>query len=134
MKNINISFPLQDDNEKNFLFKSNQITKDALRSNLYLLLLTDKGERYYMPDYGINLKKFFFEQKDENTLQLIQDDFKNTIKKYIPQLTVNNIQFYTLTDDTGNPIKENEVRIVVDFTYSDDVFQENDQITLTVTT
>jgi phage baseplate assembly protein W len=123
-----------DDNEKNFLFKSNQITKDALRSNLYLLLLTDKGERYYMPDYGINLKKFFFEQKDENTLQLIQEDFKNTIKKYIPQLTINNIQFYTLTDEDGNPIKENEVRIQVNFTYSDDVFQENDEITLTVTT
>lgn len=134
MKNINIAFPLQDDNEKNFLFKTNRLSKDALRSNLFLLLLTDRGERYYMPDYGINLKKFFFEQKDENTFQSIQEDFKNTIKKYIPQLTINKILFYTLEDENGTPIKENEVRMQVDFTYSEDVFEENDQITITVTT
>jgi hypothetical protein len=76
MSSINIKFPLQDDNETGFLFKTNKLSIDAIKSDLLLLMLTQKGERYYNPDYGTNLKKFIFEPNDD----LTEFDIKEEIK------------------------------------------------------
>ena len=39
----------------------NQTDKDAIRADLLHLLLTNKGERLYLPDFGSDLKKYIFE-------------------------------------------------------------------------
>lgn len=128
---INIRFPLVDDKAKNILFQQNDITKDALTSNLLLLLLTNKGERYYQPNYGTNLLKFVFEPKDNVTESDIENDIKNTVKEFIPQLSIRNVRFFDEVDDEGNPVGENQLSVVIDFTFSEDVFSENDTLTLT---
>ena len=100
-REINIKFPLEDDKVNNFLFQTNSVTKDALRSNLLLLLLTDKGERYYLPEYGTNLRKFVFEQKDQITQNDIESDIVETVNKFIPQLTIKSVQFFGDQDEDG---------------------------------
>lgn len=132
MKTINIKFPLVDDVEKNRLFSLNSVSKDALTSNLVLLLLTEKGERYYESDYGTNLKKFLFEPKDDLTIGEIEEDIRETVKKFIPQLSIKKVHFYDEMDDLGQPVGDNELRVVVDFTYTEDVFSENGRLELTL--
>lgn len=130
MATYNIKFPLEDNVSKNFLFQMNSITKDALASNLMLLLLTEKGERYYMPDYGTNLLQFIFEPKDSQTTLDIKEDIKQTVSKYIPQLTINEIEFKQDTDYNNNPIKENELSVIIKFTYAEDTFVDSGLIEL----
>lgn len=131
MNTINIAFPLKDDKEKNSLFATNVVTKDALSSNLMLLLLTDKGERYYHPDYGTDLKKFIFEPNDQVTISSIQKDIKDTVKKYIPQLTINNIEFYTNeVDDNNDPLMDNEIKVVINFNYEENTFSDGGKLEL----
>lgn len=129
MKSINIEFPIQDSSEGT-LFKMNQTTKDALRADLYLLLMTQKGERYYMPNYGTSLLEFIYEPNDQITSNDIEENIKNTVSRYIPSLKINKINFYKDIDENGFKISGNQLNIVVDFTYTDDAFSENDSITI----
>ncbi len=130
MRSINIRFPIQDDVVKNKAFEMNTITKEALTSNLLLLLLTKKGERYYEPNYGTNLLQYIFEPKDNLTISEIESELKETVKTFIPELSINKINFYEDVDDVGQPVKENELRVVINFTYSEDTFVEKGRLEL----
>jgi phage baseplate assembly protein W len=128
---INIRFPLQDDTDKNRLFRLNEVSNNALSSNLFLLLLTEKGERYYNPEYGTNLKRFIFEPKDGITQADINEDIRATVKRFIPELTITNIQFFKDVDDQGAEVGENEIRVLIDFQYDEDVFQDSGRLEIT---
>jgi phage baseplate assembly protein W len=130
MVSYNIKFPIEDDVVKNKFFETTSTTKKALGSNLLLLLLTEKGQRYYMPDYGTNLLKFIFEPNDSNTADDIREELKRDVKLYIPQLTIDRILFNRNVDGDGNPIGENELSVKINFTYREDTFSETGEIEL----
>jgi phage baseplate assembly protein W len=129
MKSYNIKFPLSDDTEANKLFSMCSISKDAYGSDLMLLLLTDKGERYYQPDYGTNLNKFLFEPNDKITQEDIVSDIKRTVSIYIPSLTINNVIF-KWDNNEGDMIDRGELELEISFTYSDELFSEDGKITI----
>jgi len=132
MSSINIKFPLEDDNAKKGLVLLNEVTKDSLTSNLILLLLTNKGERYYQPDYGTNLLQYIFEPRDNFTLADIQEEIRLTVKTFIPQLDIDDVQFYTDFDDQNDQLPANQVDIVINFTFSEDTFSEQGTLRITV--
>jgi len=43
-------------------FNKTYSTADQIKSNLINLLLTDKGERVFNPDFGVDLKKHYLKQ------------------------------------------------------------------------
>jgi phage baseplate assembly protein W len=122
MSYINIKFPLTDDVENNFFLKRNEITMDAIKSNLMLLILTKKGSRYMLRDYGTNLEKFLFDPNDTLTESDIETEIKNTVNKYIPKLTINKVVFENSD--------ENTMIITINFVYSDDFYSETSQLTI----
>jgi phage baseplate assembly protein W len=130
MRFINIKFPLRDDVEKNKAFKMNTVTKEALTSNLLLLLLTKKGERYYEPNYGTNLIQYIFEPKDNLTITEIEAEIKETVKSFIPEVSISKIEFFEDVDNVGNKLKDNELRVTIDFTYTEDTFIEKGKLEL----
>jgi phage baseplate assembly protein W len=122
MSYINIKFPLTDDVENNFFLKRNEITMDGIKSNLMLLILTKKGSRYMLRDYGTNLEKFLFDPNDTLTESDIETEIKNTVNKYIPKLTINKVVF--------EKTEENTMIITINFVYSDDFYSETSQLTI----
>jgi len=121
---INIDFPFSDSN-KGFYFKLNQTDRDAIRADLLHLLLTNKGERLYNPNFGSDLKKFIFEPNDSITHDKIRENLNETIKEYIPNLIVNSIEF------RNDDIQE---LIIVELTYTvnEGTFRTTDTVTLTL--
>ena len=130
MASYNITFPLNDDVSTNTYFLMSKVTKDEFSSDLLLLLLTSKGERYYEPDYGTNLLKYIFEPNDNLDANDIEQEIKTTVSTYIPALTINSVTFNWLTDDEGNPISENQVNVNIKFTFSEDAFSEKGELDL----
>lgn len=130
MISYNIKFPLNDDVSTNTYFQMSSTSKDAFSSDLILLLLTQKGERYYEPDYGTDLLKFIFEQNDNLTAADVEQEIKRIVSLYIPALKIENVTFNTLTDDDGNPISENQLNVKIKFTYSEDAFTESGELDL----
>jgi phage baseplate assembly protein W len=102
----------------------NSTNADAIRSDLLHLLLTNKGERLYLPDFGSDLKKYIFEPNDSITHEQIRDNLNETIKRYIPNLIINDISF------NNNEIEE---LIIVELTYTvtEGTFNSTDTVTLT---
>ncbi len=130
MITYNIKFPLNDDVIQNTFFKMTRVTKEAFSSDLLLLLLTQKGERYYEPDYGTDLLKYIFEQNDALTATDVEQEIKRTVSLYIPNLTINNIAFNWNTDAEGQPISDHQLNVNIKFTYSEDAFTERGELDL----
>lgn len=120
---INIDFPFKD-SPNGYYFKLNNNDKDAIRADLLHLLLTNKGERLYLPDFGSDLRKYIFEPNDNITHDQIKDNLNETIKRYIPNLVVNDISF------RNDDIQE---LIIVELTYTvtEGTFASSDTIQIT---
>lgn len=122
-KYININFPFKD-SEKGFYLDLTETSKAAIRSDLLHLLLTNKGERLYMPDFGSDLKKYIFEPNDKKTHEQIKNNLNETIKKYIPNIQIDSIKF-------ENESIEESIKVIVLFTINEGVFSSQDTIEIT---
>ena len=80
------------------VFNSTYTTKDQIKSNLVNLLLTDTGERLMNPTFGCDLRKFLFEGITENNLSNLTISLANSIKTFVPEITVLNIEVGPNTD------------------------------------
>ena len=120
---INIDFPFRD-SDKGFYFELNKTEKDAIRSDLLHLLLTNKGERLYLPDFGSDLRKYIFEPNDDMTHGKIKDSLNESIKLYIPNLLVNEISFKT--DEI-----EELIIVVLKYTVIEGTFSTTDTVEIT---
>tara|TARA_B100000579_G_scaffold425281_1_gene430792 strand:+ start:840 stop:1220 length:381 start_codon:yes stop_codon:yes gene_type:complete len=119
-RTINIAFPFEQSAVGDFLLM-NATTEKAIKSDLVHLLLTRKGDRLYNPEFGSGLYDYIFEQIDETTLADVKRDLEVRIKRYIPNLTVDEIIV------TPDPDK-NQMKINFEYTITQDAFEESDSI------
>lgn len=125
LKNINIDFPFKNSPRGEFL-NLNQIDSNAIKADLVHLIMTNKGERLYLPDFGTNLRNYIFNQNDSISYSDIKDEIVEAVKKYLPNLKVNNIIVEQATDN------EYVAVIRIDYTITDEVFESNDFIIIKI--
>jgi phage baseplate assembly protein W len=120
---INIRFPFLDSKKGLFLDMTQQ-SKRAIKSDLMHLLLTNKGERLYQPEFGTDLKKYLFEPNIVTVQANIREEIQKAIDKYIPNLIVDKLEV--------NPIDEEEhsVMVKLEYTVTNNAFTESDFITI----
>ena len=122
---INIAFPFRQSNRGDFV-KLNASDKQAIKADLMHLVLTRKGERLYLPDFGTDLLRYIFEQNDSATHNEIKIHLNDVIKRYLPNLQVNEVDVQ---------ISENsEYRAVVriDYTVTEGVFVDTDFVIIEI--
>lgn len=130
MVSYNITFPIQDNVQTNTFFMLSQTSKSAYVSDLLLLVLTEKGERYYMPDYGTNLLSYVFEPNDAINFGDVQQEIKRAVSLYIPSLTIDSVEMENGVDADGVAIPDNQLNVTVSFTYTDNSFTETGTLTI----
>jgi phage baseplate assembly protein W len=69
-------------------FNKTYSTKEQIKSNLINLLLTNKGERVFNPEFGTDIKKVLFEGITEDTSALIQNLITTNVNYFIPEINV----------------------------------------------
>lgn len=124
-KFINIAFPFQESNRGDFILLNNEDDK-AIKSDLMHLILTRKGERLYMPDFGTNLLKFIYEPNDNITRNDIKNEITDTVKKYLPNLQINDVSV------EPSEVSEYRAKVRIDYTVTEGVFQETDFIIIEI--
>ena len=72
-------------------FNKTYSTQDQIKSNLINLLLTNKGERVFNPEFGANLKKVLFEGITEDLIPSIQTLIAENVFMFIPTIDLINI-------------------------------------------
>ena len=120
---INIRFPFYD-SQKGYFIDMNKQNKRAIKSNLMHLLLTNKGERLYSPDFGTDLKKYLFEPNIVTVQNDIRDEIQKAIDRYIPNLKVDRLEVL--------PIEGSDQSVIVklEYTITNGTFTETDFVTI----
>lgn len=82
-------------------FSLNETSKDVVKQNFKNLLLTIPGERIMIPDFGVGIQKYLFEQRNVGILESINGDIAVQIERYLPyiQLVDINLNYDNMSDD-----------------------------------
>jgi phage baseplate assembly protein W len=111
-----INFPFRESYVGKYLDISDT-TEEEVRSNLIHLLLTRKGFRYYLPDFGTRLYEYIFEPLDGPTFSEIEGEIRDSVEKYMPGVLITNISITDASlgeEDKGtfiNPDGEREFKV-----------------------
>ena len=82
---IGVVFPLMDEG----VFKQSLTIKAQVKSNLLMVLLTEKGERVFMPNFGVGLKKLIFENHIDT--EELKDKINNQVNFYVPEIEIQDL-------------------------------------------
>lgn len=106
------------------VFKSNYLTKDAIKNNLINFFLTNPGERYMSPSFGGGLREFIFTQINNNNFDFLLEDIRQKILNYFPNVNIKNLQIFQINNSNG-------VKIELDYNILNTNIEDNLEIELT---
>ena len=109
---IGLDLPIRKSNGKNGYFASTSTTIEAVKNNIRSLLKTEQGERLMQPFLGIGLRKYLFEQVNEETTLAIQENITSVFDFWLPFVIVQDIQV--------NIDKSNQLTIKIVFSIQQD--------------
>ena len=95
---IGIDLPIRKSEGKEGYFASTKTTIEAVKNNISNLIQTDLGERLFQPRLGLNLRKFLFEQFNEDIILEIQNEILDALESWLPFVEVSDIQ---VSDDNN---------------------------------
>jgi phage baseplate assembly protein W len=104
------SWPLQNGTED--VFKMNKDLKSQINFELKNLLLTAPGENISDRNYGINIRRYLFEQNIDSTNQLIASSITEQVSKYLNYIILRNIEVSNYDNDADS------LALSVSITYS----------------
>ena len=122
---ININYPFRN-SPKGFFLDLTTTDNQAIKSDLMHLILTRKGQRLYNPNFGTNLLRFIFEPNDDLTFSQIKQEITDVVKKYLPNLQINEI---SVTESTES---EYAAVLRIDYSITDDVFTTTDFVIINI--
>ena len=97
-------------------FSLNKTIADKITQNLKMVLLTSPGERVAIPNFGVGLRGFLFEQLTNGTLHQIEKRIKDQVQRYVPDARIENIFFDSyLNNPNYVGYDENSLRISIDY-------------------
>ena len=114
---IGIDLPFRKSDTGEGWFTSTTTTIDAVKNNIRNLLLTNKGERYIQPRLGLNLRRFLFEQFDEDAKSLIQSEILDTFSFWLPFVKIRDLK---ISMDENDSIGKNKLKIFIAFNITKD--------------
>jgi phage baseplate assembly protein W len=147
-----INFPFRDSNRGDYL-ELTQYQSQEIRADLIHLLLTRRGSRYYLPDFGTRLYEFIFEPLDGITFNAIESDIRDSVNRYMPNLLINNItiQSADLIDEApvnaektnfdevdkiyrfpGKGTAEYTAKIKIDYSTNNNTFAQSDFVIINI--
>ena len=100
-KTYGINFPFRDSYDGKYLDLSTDSTQET-RTDLIHLLLTRKGSRYFLPDFGTRLYEFIFEPLDGPTFADVESEIRDSVEKYIPGIQILNIEIKDASEGEEN--------------------------------
>ena len=144
-----INFPFRESYVGKYLDISDT-TEEEVRSNLIHLLLTRKGYRYYLPDFGTRLYEYIFEPLDGPTFSEIEGEIRDSVEKYMPGVQITNISITDASlgeEDKGTFInpdgerefkvqgisdKEHTAKIKIDYKVTNQAFESSDFVIINI--
>ena len=81
------------------VFQSSYSVQEQAMSNLKNLLLTQKGERVFQPNFGTDIQKSLFENNTVDLELSLEADLRSDIEFWLPYIDINSIDIVRRVDD-----------------------------------
>lgn len=100
-KSIGVTYPF---NNTNGVFYKSYTNYEQVLTNLKVLLLTTRGERYLQPEFGTDLKRLLFENiaNEEEFKEKISGTITSAISRWLLYLNVIKCNVMFNLDENGN--------------------------------
>jgi len=73
---------------------SRVVNENAVKESIYNLIMTDRGERLFQPNIGCDIRGSLFENIDPNSILILQENIKTTIKTYEPRCNLKAVEVF----------------------------------------
>ena len=149
-KTYGLTFPFVDSFDGKYLDLTDYPAEEV-RTNLIHLLLTRKGSRYFLPDFGTRLLEYIFEPLDGPTFQSIDAEIRDSVQKFMPQLQLTSISITSPTGEaagltateaggvidpalrrTNQDVSEYTATVRIDYSITNDVFNTKDFVIINI--
>jgi len=148
-KTYGITFPFRDSFDGKYLDLTDYANEE-IRTNLTHLLLTRRGSRYFLPEFGTRLYEYIFEPLDGPTFAEVESEIRESVGLFLPNVLITNI---TITDasmgleDKGTFVNssgerefkvtniselEHTAKVKIDYKITSDAFETQDFIILNI--
>ena len=93
----------------NITFKKHPVTNDlvvsrdasAIKQAIVNLLLTNKGERPFNPEYGSDIREYLFEPLDYGTAAQVKLSIETTITEFEPRIQILSLEVWPNFNDNA---------------------------------
>ena len=148
-----LNFPFRNSTKGDYL-ELTEFQSQEIKADLIHLLLTRKGSRYFLPEFGTRLYEFLFEPFDGLTFNAIESDIRDSIENFMPNLLVNSLTISpadpadeidsamgtTITGDQqssiyrfpGKGTSEYTAKIRLDYSTSNSTFAQSDFVIINI--
>jgi len=144
-----IDFPFRESVTGDYL-KMTTSPEREVRANLIHLILTKKGSRFFLPDFGTRIYEYIFDQNDMITFNLIEEEIREGCRKYLPNLDINSIRVISAEeeDNTMSKVDDDEddrlyrladpstkpytAKVKIDYTVNNGAFSSSDFVIINI--
>ena len=95
------------------IFKTLYTTNDQAKANIRNLLLTRKGERYNLINFGTNLLSIVFQPSTPDIKELIDLEITGALSFWLPYIVIQGLEILTVEDD---PTLLHTIKITLKYT------------------
>ena len=74
---------------------------ENVRESIEITLLTDRGERLLLPEFGAGLRRFLFKPNTPATHRLIQTRIEDALRRFEPRIRLNGVSVEADPVDPG---------------------------------
>jgi phage baseplate assembly protein W len=121
---FDIKFPFVCENEDALFIDLNNNINEKVNSEIAHVILTPKGRRLRMPEFGTDLIKYIFEPSDNISWEGVENEIKNSVKNYVKNVEI------TKVDVLQNEGDDNAVYIDVKYTLKRGITDENNRMVI----
>lgn len=100
-QNYGIQYPFSSNNLEEIYIDLNETYADRVKSEVLHVLFTPKGQKLRNPDFGTDLIKYLFDQKDNTSFENIKTTIKTDIGKYVNGVEFEDIRIINEEDERG---------------------------------
>ena len=87
-----IKFPFTISKQDGFFVDLNSDLKDKVASEIAHVILTQRGTRLKMPDFGTDLIKYIFEPSDTLEWNTVESEIRRAVGQYVSNATIQSVE------------------------------------------
>jgi phage baseplate assembly protein W len=127
---IGVSFPFQDSQAGDYL-RLTTTASEEVKSNFVHLLMTMKGERYFLPQFGTNLRQYLFDPQAVENDTAIRKEITDAVGAFMPNIKINAINITHYQNDVSIPDNQHyQITISIDYRITSGSFDFTDNVTI----